>query len=474
MRISVIGTGYVGLVSGVCLAEKGHEVTCVDVDRQKVDQINAGNSPIHEDGLAPLLEKHLNRSFRATTDFKGAVLASEVSLIAVGTPFDGERIDLRYIKDAAFQIGEVLREKDAYHVVVVKSTVVPGTTRDVVLPILEERSGKRAGADFGLGMNPEFLREGCAVEDFLCPDRIVLGALDARTLGVMENLYAPFAKVEMLKTSTQTAEMIKYASNSLLATLISFSNEIGNLCATLEDVDALDVMQGVHMDKRLSPILEDGRRITPGIASYLLPGCGFGGSCFPKDLKALVSFGENAGVPMRLLNSVVAINECQPERMLALLRRHFPDLNGLRVCVLGLAFKPGTDDMRESPSIPVLAALLAAQARIVAFDPVVRKDQINLFGSERITVSRSLSEAVAGAEAVLLLTRWPEFHDLEKLFAALAEPPLIIDGRRMLQPRNFARYEGIGFGKSRVKERAEVAPSFHPEPLVENAASTTP
>ena len=371
MKVSVIGTGYVGLVSGVCLAERGHDVTCVDVDASKVEQINRGVPPIHEEGLQPLLKRNLDQRFRATMDLRQAVLDSEISLIAVGTPFDGDQIDLRYIKEAARQIGAALQAKSSYHVVVVKSTVVPGTTDGVVLPILEQASGKRAGPDFGVGMNPEFLREGSAVADFLNPDRIVLGALDDRTAKAMGELYVPFAGVDRLCASPRTAEMIKYAANSLLATMISFSNEIGNLCAAVGGIDVLEVMKGVHLDKRLSPILSTGERITPAFVTYLEAGCGFGGSCFPKDLKALVAHGRNAGLPMRLLEAVVQVNESQPKQVLTLLRRQFPALKGVRVSVLGLAFKPGTDDIRESPALPVVRELLAEGAVVTAYDPVV-------------------------------------------------------------------------------------------------------
>jgi UDPglucose 6-dehydrogenase len=450
MRVSIVGTGYVGLVSGVCLAENGHDVICVDVDRSKVDQLNAGVVPIYEQGLEPLLKKHLGGRFRATTELREAILGTELSLIAVGTPFDGERIDLRFIREAAHQIGEVLREKSDYHVVVVKSTVIPGTTLEVVLPILESSSGKRAGRDFGLGMNPEFLREGCAVDDFLSPDRIVLGALDERTGSVLEELYRPFANAEKLKTSPQTAEVIKYAANSLLAMLISFSNEIGNLCSALNDVDAIDVMRGVHLDKRLSPIDANGRRIVPEIATYLMPGCGFGGSCFPKDLKALVSFGKQAGAGMDLLESVLTVNMHQPTKMLTLLRKHFPALEGVRVAVLGLAFKPGTDDVRESPALPILCELLAQGAIVTAYDPVVKRGQLQLPGAERITFAESLPEAIRDTQAILLLTRWPEFKRLPKLVADLEDPPLVIDGRRLLFPPDLAKYEGIGLGKLRL------------------------
>ena len=446
MRISIVGTGYVGLVSGVCLAEKGHDVVCVDVDQAKVEQINAGEPPIHEAGLKELLRNNLKRTFRATTDLRAAVLDSDLSLIAVGTPFDGDEIDLRFIREVASQIGAVLKDKPAYHAVVVKSTVVPGTTDGVVLPLLEQASGKKAGRDFGVGMNPEFLREGEAVRDFLSPDRIVLGAMDDRTASLLEELYLPFTGVDQLRTNPRTAETIKYAANSLLATLISFSNEIGNLCAAVGEVDVVEVMRGVHLDKRLSPILPDGRRIKPAITTYLEAGCGFGGSCFPKDVKALIAHGAKTGSAMRLLNAVIEVNAAQPHKVLALLRRNFPVLAGVRVSVLGLAFKPGTDDMRESPAIPIVNELLAGSALVRAFDPVAREAARKIFGNGQLAFSETLSDAIHDAQAILLLTRWPEFNELPRLLKDLPEQPLLIDGRRMLDKRMVARYEGVGLG----------------------------
>ena len=330
-------------------------------------------------------------AFRATADLREAVLNTDLTIIAVGTPFAGDEIDLRFIKEAALQIGAVLKEKSAYHVVLVKSTVVPGTTEDVVMPLLENASAKKAGKDFGVGMNPEFLREGEAVHDFLSPDRIVMGAIDDRTAGVLEDLYRPFHGVDKLRTNPRTAETIKYAANSLLATMISFSNEIGNLCAAIGDVDVVDVMRGVHLDKRFSPLLSDGQRIEPKFLTYLEAGCGFGGSCFPKDLKALISFGQRAGNSMRLLQAVVDINHSQPQRMLALLGRHFPSLRGVRVAVLGLAFKPGTDDMRESPAIPIIQELVRQRADVTAYDPVIKQGDFNGVAPNRYATT--LSEA---------------------------------------------------------------------------------
>jgi UDPglucose 6-dehydrogenase len=452
MRVSIIGTGYVGLVSGVCLAEKGHEVVCVDVDGEKIDRINRGVTPIHERGLSELLQRNLNRTFRATTDLRRAVLDSDLSMLAVGTPFTGDAIDLRFVRAAARDVGAALRDKRGYHVVVVKSTVVPGTTSDVVRPLLEEASGKKAGPDFGVGMNPEFLREGEAVADFLSPDRIVLGALDRRTSTVLEELYAAFPGVAIIRTDPRTAETIKYAANALLATMISFSNEIGALCAGITGVDVVEVMRGVHLDRRITPILEDGRRIQPAFTSYLEAGCGFGGSCFPKDVKALIAHGRKAGAPMRLLDAVMDINELQPRTMLTLLEKHLPVLSGVPVAVLGLAFKPGTDDVRESPAIPLVRELRARNALVRAYDPAAMDEARRHLGDASPRFAKTLTEALHDAQAVLLLTRWPEFADVPRLLEGRQNPPVVIDGRRMLHPGSVARYEGIGRGPARTHD----------------------
>ena len=249
MEISIIGTGYVGLVTGACLAEKGHHVSCVDIDSRRVDALNRGQAPFFEAELEDLLSRNAGRNLTATTDLHAAVLESDATLIAVGTPFDGQRIDLRAVLAASSQIGAVLRQKPGYHVVVVKSSVVPGTTDQHVLPALEAASGKKAGVDFGVGMNPEFLSEGEAVQEFMHPDRIVLGGIDERTIEVLEKLYRPFDGAPRIRTNTRTAEMIKYASNALLASLISFANEIANLGSALGGIDAVEVMRGVHLSQ---------------------------------------------------------------------------------------------------------------------------------------------------------------------------------------------------------------------------------
>ncbi len=442
MRVSIIGAGYVGLVTGLGLVELGHDVLCVDQDKARVDLINSGQPPFYEQGLPELLAAHAGKGLTASQDLTSAVQQTELTIIAVGTPFDGNQIALKQVEAASQEIGQALVEKDGYHVVVVKSTVVPGTTDSVVVPALEAASGKQAGADFGVGMNPEFLREGNAIADFMKPDRIVLGAIDQRSQDVMADLYKPFTEVEVVRTTPSTAEMIKYTANSLLATLISFSNEMANL-ATRVGVDAMEVMRGVHLDKRFTPFSEDGGRIWPGAITYLEPGCGFGGSCFPKDVKSLIAFGEQNDSPMRLLRSVIEINEAQPAKMLELLGRHFPDPKGIAVTVLGMAFKPGTDDIRESPSIEVTAELLARGATVTVFDPVARRPVEEIYG-DQVRYADDLEDAIGGSEAILLMTRWDEFSSLPTLLKRREHQPLVVDGRRLLDPSSVERYEGIG------------------------------
>ncbi len=443
MKISVIGSGYVGLVSGVCFAETGHDVVCIDLDQEKVDKINQGIPPIYERGLDDLLKKNSKQRLTATTDFNRAVAETDVSFIAVGTPFDGKEIDLTYIKKVSEQIGKVIGEKNTYHMVVVKSTVVPGTTDTVVLPILESHSGKKAGVDFGVGMNPEFLREGEAIQDFMVPDRIVMGSVDKKGHELLEEIYAGFRDAPKIRTTNKTAEMIKYTSNSLFATMISFSNEIANLCTSLGDIDVTEVMKGVHLDKRLTPLV-DGKRLVPTFTTYIEAGCGFGGSCFPKDVKALISHGKTVGRSMDLLEAVISVNEKQPLQVISMMEKHCKNLQDLNIAILGLAFKPGTDDMRESPAIPVIQHLRNHGANINAYDPVASHEAEKLFGKHKIQYCKTLMQTIEKADVIILLTAWEEFKSLPDIIANLSVSPLVIDGRRMLDKKQIANYEGIG------------------------------
>jgi UDPglucose 6-dehydrogenase/GDP-mannose 6-dehydrogenase len=444
MKLSIIGTGYVGLVTGVCLAEKGHSVVCVDLDESKVNQINAGQTPIYEPGLPELLERQVAGSrLRATTDLDQAVRESSLTLIAVGTPFNGDQIDLTFVRTCAAQIGAALRKKKSYHVVVVKSTVVPGTTDDIVKPILEKASGKRAGRDFGVGMNPEFLSEGEAVHDFMRPDRIVLGGIDERTRKSLAMVYRSFDGVPVLPTTNKTAEMIKYTSNALLATLISFSNEIGNLCSDLGGVDCVDVMEGVHLSQYLMPTTGNGRVRAP-IASFVAAGCGFGGSCLPKDVKALIARGNGIDSRMGLLKEVIRINEDQPRRMIELLKTRIANLRGVPVAVLGLAFKPETDDLRESPAIRLIDLLLKEEAKVLAYDPVAMPAARKALSDRQIKYCESLEAAVKRAKAILLVTSWKEFEKVPRLMTALRRHPVLVDGRRQLDKQKVKNYLGVG------------------------------
>lgn len=445
MKVAVVGTGYVGLVSGACLAEVGHEVVCVDLDAGKVAALERGEAFLYEPGLQAILDRTAGGRLRATTDLAAAVRASDLTMIAVGTPSTEGRIDLSFVRSAAADIGRALRDHPDAHVVVVKSTVVPGTTEELVGPEVERASGRRVGDGLGLAMNPEFLREGSAVEDFMNPDRIVLGVADPLARERLEALYAPFACPDVLVTTPRTAEAVKYASNAVLATLISFSNEMGNLMARLPGVDVRQVMEGVHLDRRWSPILEDGRRVRPGILTYLAAGCGFGGSCFPKDVLALKAFAAAQGVEAPILDAVLRVNAHQPDQVVALLERGLGDLRGRRVTLLGVAFKPDTDDVRESPTLRVAARLVAAQADVRAFDPAAGETARAALPSE-VRLVGTLAEALADAEGVAVMTAWRDFHAVPELLAGREPAPLVVDGRRMLDPASVGRYAGIGLG----------------------------
>lgn len=442
MRLAVVGTGYVGLVTAVVLADQGHIVTCIDIDEHKVAALNRGEPPIFEPGLEPLLRRNLGTRLDATTDLAAAVAGSELTFICVGTPSrpDGS-IDMSYVQQAAEQIGAALATVARFHAVVVKSSVLPGTSDQVVRPACEHASGKRAGIDFGIGVNPEFLTEGQAVDDFLRPDRIVIGG-DDRTVAVLRDLYAGFEGVPIVHTNAPTAEMIKYASNAMLATAISFSNEIANLGSAIGGIDAAEVMHGVHLSRYLSTRLSDGTTVTAPLSLFYEAGCGYGGSCLPKDVAALAARGRQVGSPLLLLEAVAGINDRQPARLVDLLGREFGPLPGRRITVLGLAFKPDTDDIRSSPAFPVLRLLCEAGAEVTAHDPVVGPEVLDGFGE--ITYIPDLADAVKQADAVVIVTRWDHYHRLPELVGQLDPPPLVVDGRRMLDKTSVPSYTGIG------------------------------
>jgi UDPglucose 6-dehydrogenase len=446
MKLAVVGTGYVGQVSGVCLAAKGHDVTCVDNNLSIVERLNRGEPTIYERDLPELLAKvRGSGNFRASSEIVSALDAADMVLIAVGTPCENGIIDLRYVRSVARELGEYIKTHDRHISVVVKSSVVPGTTDTVVHEEIAKASGKCHGA-FGLGMNPEFLREGEAIEDFMKPDRIVLGNEDEKTLRRLEDLYAPWT-AEKIRVNTRTAEMIKYANNALLATQISAVNEIANLSAALGGIDVMDVLQGVHLDKRWNPITDSGRA-SPLILTYLVPGCGFGGSCLPKDVQALRSLGEQHGLPMQMLAAVLDVNEAQPRQVIDIIERDLQDLELRTVLVLGLAFKPGTADVRESASLKIVAALLEKGARVMAHDPVATNHFRKALGvlAGKVEFVEDWRACLNEADVVVLATRWPEYADVA---SAELSGKVLFDARRMLTPTTVggAKYLSIGRGK---------------------------
>jgi len=419
MNLSIIGTGYVGLVTGACFAKLGHHVTCVDIDQEKIRKINNGVSPIYEEGLDSLLLTYKDK-IAATADYSSALQKSDITFLCVGTPsLKNGNIDLTFIKESTKQIAAVLKNKNRYHLVVVKSTVLPGTTQGVVLPLLEQCSGKKVGADIGLAMNPEFLKEGAAIKDFLEPDRIVIGSYDEKSKTTLRELYQNFS-CPFVETSLPAAEMIKYASNAFLATKISFINEIGNLCKKL-GIDTYDVATGMGLDKRI------GR-------PFLDSGIGWGGSCFPKDVDALIAWTKEIKEYARIIESTRDVNTDQPLRLVEILKKHVPKLKGKTIGVLGLAFKPNTDDIRDSRAIPIIKELLRNGAHIKAYDPRAMDNFKTIY--PQIQYCSSASEVLT-ADAILITTKWKEFTTLDY------QGKIIIDGRKLEQAKNAKIYEGV-------------------------------
>jgi len=418
LTVSVVGAGYVGLVTGACLAYQGHKVTIIEIDNKTVGLLEKGCSPISEPGLEELLKKYLGKSIFIRTDFI-SVPESDITLICVGTPSNPDgSVNLSFIESACISIGSALIGRTSYSSIVVKSTVPPGTTEKLIREKILETSHK-TDKTIGFAMNPEFLREGNAIEDFLHPDRIIIGTSDARTEEHVAALYRGISG-PVIFTGITTAEMIKYASNAFLASKISFANEIGNLCKHL-DIDVYEVMKGVGADSRIGPL-------------FLNAGAGFGGSCFPKDISALISLAKELGENPLLLQSVLTINEQQPHRMVALLEEKVGSVKGKRISILGLAFKDNTDDIRDSRAIPVIQELLQKGAQVVAYDPLAISNMQQIFPT--IEYCTSARETLTGSEGCLVMTEWPEFSRLDKEFDLMAHR-IIIEGRRILSCKDI-------------------------------------
>jgi len=432
MQIAVIGTGYVGLVSGACFAEFGIDVTCVDVDQAKIDGLNNGVIPIYEPGLDILVKENAKAGrLHFTTDIKTAVESSLVVFLAVGTPPlpDGTP-DMSYYRSAAKSVAEAL---NGYKVLVTKSTVPVGTGEWLRKFVLENSP---EGTEFGVASNPEFLREGAAIEDFMRPDRVVIGSNQERAIEVMKELYRPLFLIEtpIVVTSLEAAELTKYAANAFLATKITFINEIANLCDAI-GCDVHDVARGMGMDNRI------GRK-------FLHPGPGYGGSCFPKDTRALTTVADDFGVETRIVDAVIDANERQRDAMLAKIEKLVGDLSGKRVAVLGLSFKPETDDMRESPATDIIKKMVAKGAAVRAFDPVAMDEAKHVLPA--IEYAADEYSAIEGADALIIITEWNQFRalNLQKV-KDLLRSPKIADLRNIYEPATMraAGFEYVGVGR---------------------------
>ncbi|HEY3151915.1 MAG TPA: UDP-glucose/GDP-mannose dehydrogenase family protein [Candidatus Binatia bacterium] len=424
MKLAVVGTGYVGLVAGTCFAESGNDVICVDIDENKIEMLNAGKVPIYEPGLEEMVRRNAqDQRLSFTTDLASSVKNSQIIFIAVGTP-QGPNGDanLEYVKATAKGIA---RAMDSFKIIVTKSTVPVGTADRIKQWISEETE-----QPFAVASNPEFMKEGAAVEDFMKPDRVVLGGDNAEALETLKELYDPFLRTgnPILVMDSRSAEMSKYAANAMLATKISFINEVARLCEAMK-ADVSEVRRAISLDRRIGP-------------HFIFPGAGFGGSCFPKDIRAMISMGGDKP-EMALLRAVEQVNESQKVLLFDKVKRHFGEpLSGLTFAIWGLAFKPRTDDMRDAPSITVIESLLAAGARVQAFDPEAMEEARKIFG-DRIQYTHRNYDALHGAAALLILTEWNEFRrpDFARI-KGLLKQPVIFDGRNIYDPGDVRK---LGF-----------------------------
>jgi len=447
MNILIIGCGYVGLVTGVSLAKQGNDVTCIEKNEAIINSINRGIPHIHEKDMTLFLEEVIDsKLFRVSNVFPDSNKKIDLIIIAVGTPSlsDGS-IDLSYVKVAARDSALFIKNSTTKISIVIKSTVIPGTTDTLVKSEIEKYSGK-IFPEFGLGMNPEFLREGSAINDFNHPDRIVLGFEDSYTRDLLEKLYKPW-NVDKLFVSTRTAEMIKYTNNALLACQISIINELANLTYRIGGVDIMDVVQGISLDKRWNPILKSGKRINPDILKYLIPGSGFGGSCFPKDVKAISNLGLSKGYPMAILDAVLSINSKQPGEVINVLKTKISNLKAVNILVLGISFKEFSDDIRDSTAIKIIEHLLDNKANITAHDPACvenfKKKMPHIYS--KISITEDWKSCIKQNEVIVVTTKWTDYLDLlqEDL-----KDKIFLDVRRMFEAKNFknAIYLTIGLG----------------------------
>jgi len=441
-KLSFIGMGYVGLCTAVCFANGGFKTIISTKDPEKIKMAKKGIPSFYEPQLEELLKKAIKtKNLKAVVGRKGAILETDISFITVGTPSqpDGS-VDLRFVEETAKEIGEALKEKENSHLVVVKSTVPPGTTENLVKTNIEKQSGKTCGRHFQLCFNPEFLREGNAIYDTLHPDYIVIGEHDKKSGDTLEQVYKQFyskSTPPIVRTNLPTAELIKYANNAFLATKISFINTLANVCEEIPGTDVTKVAEAIGKDHRITPY-------------FLGAGLGWGGSCFPKDVKAFIALSKKLGYNPTLIQATQKANQDQIKFTIQKVKNELKTLKGRKLAILGLAFKPDTDDMREARSIEIITQLLKQGAKITAYDPMATSNAKEIL-KERVSYASSAIECLKNADCAVLVTEWNEFKKLEpEDFTKNMRKPILIDGRRIYNPERFSkklRYVAIGLGK---------------------------
>ena len=449
MNLAVMGAGYVGLTTAICLASQNHRITIFDIDNEKIKQIQNKKLPFFENGLQEILEDVISsKNLVAVNSLNQLVENTDGCFICVGTPTKDDSIDLTQIIDATEALANSVNENNKKNYqIIVRSTVIPNTTRNTILPILNERLSKQR---FGLCVVPEFLREGRALDDFMNPDKIVIGNFDENSALFVKEIFKNFKdKCEFVETNLESAELIKYTNNAFFSMLISFSNEIANISEKISGVDPYEILNALVLDKRITSTVNN-EKIVPNLASYLIPGCGFGGSCFPKDVQAILDYANKHEIHTPLLKAILNINAERPNKMVLLSEFILGELKEKKISILGLTFKPETDDLRSSPALDAIQILLEKGANVFAFDPILKSKPNSIKLLQNCTVCTTIEDALKDSDAAMIFTKWPEFKSLDsKFLKQFMKNPIIIDGRGFLAKEKFdsGTYFKIGYSE---------------------------
>ena len=449
MKLGIIGAGYVGLTTAICLASMKHEISVFDIDDEKIKYINEKKMPFFEPGLKELLDINVSKKkLQGSNDLNTLVKNTEGCFVCVGTPTKNNSIDLSQIKSAIESLVDSIKnsEKKNY-AIIIRSTIIPNTTREILLPIITKKLKEQ---QFQLFVVPEFLREGNALDDFMNADKIVIGSIQNKKDTFVDDIFKNFkGKCDFIHTNLESAELIKYANNLFFSMLISFSNEIANISEKIPNVDPFHVLQALVSDKRITTITDD-KKIVPGLNSYLIPGCGFGGSCFPKDIKAIQNFADLKNIDTPILNAILAINDERPKKMVSLCEKILGDLKAKKITILGLTFKPDTDDIRSSPSLDAINLFLDKHSIVSAYDPMFKNKAETSILPKNCNYCMTMEESLNGSDAVLVFTKWSEFESLDsKFLKRYMNNPILIDGRGFLDKEKFesGTYFKIGYSE---------------------------